>query len=89
MRKFFKSIEFKPNSVIISKLSRAYDTTLPTLNYLNEIDNFKFKLDTNEDWIEFNNKKNEVIGGIVDLHGGNCIYPQEIKSFEDLKNMVH
>jgi broad specificity phosphatase PhoE len=88
------NLRFKYNFVIVSKLSRAYDSVLTTLNYLNEIDNLKFKLDINEDWIEFNNKKNEVNGCIVDLHGGNWIYPQESKSefvtriqksFEDLK----
>lgn len=92
--KLFKSIEFKPNLVIVSKLSRAYDTALPTLNYLNDIDNFKFKLDINENWIEYNNKKNEMIEDIRNTHGENWIYPQETKSefisriqkiFEDLK----
>jgi broad specificity phosphatase PhoE len=92
---FISNIKLKPDLVLVSKLSRAYDTANPTLNYFNS-SNVEYKLDINENWIEYNHKSSDIIQGNKTIGIENWKYNIETKgefvsritnTFEKIKNL--
>ena len=92
---FISKIGLIPNLVLVSKLSRAYDTSKPTLNYLNST-GIEHELEISEDWTEYNHKKTDTIHGIKTINILPWTYNKETKeefilritnTFNKIKNL--
>jgi len=76
---FLETLGWKPDYVIASQLSRAYNTAMPTINYLNNVGH-NFTLQINQDWVEYNHKINQLVKGIPEQNISDWEYAFESKT---------